>query len=585
MKRYWFFLLAALLLPACALADVQTQFWTREQDLYYHFNRACGGAEDAVPISETAARAFDKYSCPACIAQEDAGEDVQAVVRGGTIVLCFSDAWLAQPELTGVFGFSPDDEYIGEAAERYLAECLHGDAYNRFMADFQSDGSAEAYARIPAILAMDGELIMNSRHIGCNWYVVVRPKEKLGDQWKMYWRINGIRLQRSADSLYANFDMQTLEEYKNVRLERGGGNGAIFEARSDTVELFVYRELNTNIAVIYETNADVDFLENAELRIDGNPQGIEIDGYLDGVRGVYCCVLDDAELALLQNGAQVSVWHESPLENADFMDGSYAEVKRGSGDTGIIDGEGNFVVEAKYASIFRPHSNSFRITTPRPFFCTEKNGGLTVLHGETLETILHLEETGDYLRGVYVNPSLMSVFDGRGMKLYSLEDGSVQFALDFDESGEYSGVSSGEEVNDADGYYRVLADGLPKRLVVWQGEGIHAKAWLTDNRGNRVSDDFQRITPLVWSGEKGVFLVESFNTENYNEDVFGGTRQSFFEYGQKYDGGAYGEDWRCGLIDQDGNALTEIKYIAVEALEDGTIWLTDASGNSRIFER
>lgn len=580
MKRFGCFVLIAMLLSTCALADVQSEFWTCNEDLYYHFNRYCGGAADMVPISETAALAFDKYACPVCFQDEDAGGDVQAVVRGGTIVVRFSDAWLAQPELTGVFGWSPDSEYTGEEADRLLAEYLHGDAYNSFMADSMADGNAEGRVRWPAVLATDNELIMNHRHIGSDWYVIVRPAEKFDGSWDMYWRINGIRLRRDGDSLFTNFDLQTVEEHKELKLARGGSEGPVFEMENDELQMSVYRELDANIAVIYERNADKDFLEAAELRIPGIQQGILLDGYMDGGQGVYCCTLTDAELTLLQNGAQAQVWHKSLLDDAQFMDSPYAEVQRGTGLCGIIDREGNFVVESQYTSVSRPEPDSFRITTPRPFFCEEKDGGLAVLHGETLDTILQLEKTGEYIRGIFENPSVFIVsVGGRGKQLRSMADGSLLLEMLYDETGNYSG-----EITKVDGYYRVLADGYPERLVASQGEGLQSKDWLIDNNGNRISDDYQCITPLMWSRDKGAFLVESFVPENYDAGVFAGEKQNAYEYGVKYTGSAYGEGWRCGLIDQDGNTLIEMKYTAMEVLENGNIWFTTGDGNSLIWQ-
>ena len=149
----------------------------------------------------------------------------------------------------------------------------------------------------------------------------------------------------------------------------------------------------------------------------------------------------------------------------------------------------------------------------------------------------------------------------------------------YDETGNYSG-----EITNVDGYYRVLADGYPTRLVAVRGEGLQATARLIDNNGNRISDDYQRITPMLWSRDSGAFLVESFVPENYDAGVFAGEKQNAYEYGVKYDGSAYGEGWRCGLIDQDGNTLVEMKYTAVEAYEDGTIWFTAGDGNSLIWQ-
>ena len=309
MKRGFIIALALLtLLAGACLAEDASGYWTRREDLYYHLNESCVGALDAVPISGTATQAFGKYPCPVCVPVEGDGTGVRAAARGGTIVLRFSDAWMAEPELTGVFGWSVDSVYEGAAGETKLAEYLHGEAYNAFLAEYARSGSATVEAREPDVVAIHGERILSRRHIGGYWYVVVRPAEKFGDSWGMYWRIDGLQLCMENGALRTNFEQQTVEETLEVALERESGASPVYSAAAEGFSIEIYRALDMNVAVIYEARGDADALENACLLL-GSCAQIELCGYMDGDSAVYCCVLDNAELEALRSGVDARLLH------------------------------------------------------------------------------------------------------------------------------------------------------------------------------------------------------------------------------------------------------------------------------------
>ena len=92
MKRAFAALLAlALSLSAWALSEADG-YWTNNADIYYHAAQNCGGAGGRVPISLEGAAEFEKYPCPVCVPAEDDGGAPAAAVRGGVIVVRFSDA-------------------------------------------------------------------------------------------------------------------------------------------------------------------------------------------------------------------------------------------------------------------------------------------------------------------------------------------------------------------------------------------------------------------------------------------------------------------------------------------------------------
>lgn len=469
--------LAALCISGSALA--QDAHWTRKADPCYHINSGCAGMTGAVPISKDAALAFEKLACPVCIQAEDAGGDVRAVARGGTIVVCFSDSWLAGAELTGVFGFSGEMRYPGLEGQRLLAHYLHGDGYNRFLESYAAGGSAEGRARVPRILASDGELIMNTRHIGGNWYIAVRPAVGFEDGWDMYWRVEGMALRMEDGALYTRFDMQTVEENRTLSLERARGTKPEERFSAGGMQIEIYRELDAVIAVIYQDGARADRLKDMRLHIPGSDGEIILSGYMDGGRGVYCCMLTEGELGLIRAGAQ-------PV------------LRR---------------VEA------------------------------------VAEGICRMEENGS-------------------MRYYSETTGEMLFEIPMENGADPV----------ADDFGLILGTGIPDRMVV-QRTGPDVLMDYT-GRAYSVDGDVGRITPLVWSGERGVFLVESCHPGDFKP----GERlwTAGLELGKRYGGEAYA-DWRCYLVDQDGKLIGQKDNIAFTVYENGEIHMESAAGRISVY--
>ena len=472
MKRGCVIALVLTLLFACAcLAEDAALYWTRKADLYYHLNEGCVGVRDGVPISEIAAQAFGKYPCPVCVPVKDDGTGVRAAARGG-----FSDAWMANAELMGVFGWSADSVYEGAAGETKLAAYLHGDAYNAFLAEYARSGSATDEAREPDVVAVHGERILSVRHIGGDWYVVVRPSEKFGDSWDMYWRIDGIRLHMEDGTLRTNFEQQTVEETLELALERESGASPVYSAATEGFSIEVYRALDVNVAVICETAGDADALENACLLV-GSCAQIELRGYMDGDVAVYCCALNDAELEALRSGAEAR--------------------------------------------------------------------------------LLHVER---------VNSRLCYALTEGELRCWSTREGKTILA-----------VAAEEGIDPVDADFRVVWYEEIERFVVQQ-EGadllVDLDGRIIDYGGTDAG--IERLTPLIWKDGAGVFLTERCAGAEFpvgERYATGG-----IDYGRRYDGGAYGDGWRCGLIDQDGNVLAACDYTAFSIDASGTIRLEAPGG-------
>lgn len=471
---------------AACFAEAQ-DYWTRNADLYYHMHENCGGGTQRVPISEKAARAFAKHACPVCVPAEDRAGDVQAAVRGGTIVVKFSDAWLREHELTDVFGWSVDSRYPGEEGWRMLGEYLHGDAYNAFVSQYMAEGSAEGRAYMPHILSADGALVMNERHIGSDWYIVVRPQGKFRNKWEMYWRVSSLDLHMEDGALQANFDLQTVEETRELRLKTMNSSNAAYSYAGDGFELQVYEALEGNVAVIREENADANRLENVCLVIGDELCCTGLSGYAEGDAAVYCCMLTDGELSALKSNVRAELWHVEHLT-----------------------------------------SDAYRV------------------------------DMGD--RFVY----------------HSDADSSSAFVLE-----KINGVDP------ADHYFRMSVAGEPGCFAARSG----GQAAIYDYTGAvravpaAETDKYaERITPLVWQGETGVFLAEYHKYMDYDpaDRLFA----NGVEYGVRF-GSDPEDEWGsylCWLSDENGNTIGESRNQAFTIYDNGEVSMENLDGEIRIFD-
>lgn len=256
-----------------------------------------------------------------------------------------------------------------------------------------------------------------------------------------------------------------------------------------------------------------------------------------------------------------------------FGDASYSVARSGE-SFGIIDQKGMFVIPATFKQITRDQSDVYAGYDRAPFFCTSAiDGGITVLDCDSLETIGRYTEVDSYLRASFVNPALFMVENRSKRSWCSMQTGDVLFSLmlyqdarDFTRSSEY-------EPLDANGSFLYI-DGLPECLVITRGEGANAKSYLADNRGVRISLDFQSLIPLVWANGKGLFLFETYDASVEPQSA------SAADWDTPYDPlERYGDSYRCGLIDQTGTIVAPAQYVGYQCVE-GSIVLQEASGQT-----
>ena len=503
-----------------------------------------------VPISLEGVQEFDKFPCPICVPDDTQWQtDIAAVARDNTVIVRIADSFLEEAELTDTFGFSPAEPQPISEASALIVEYLHGDAYNRFLQEIHTTGSASAQARKPLVLSTDTQdrpiLHMSARHIGSAWYAAFRAEKGFGESWYLEWCIEGYTIEAKNDQLTIEISGKTEESGATVPIANFT-DPAAFSAQFDGCRIEIYTavesDIRANIAVITQFDADADYLQSSALCI-GDQVRIPIDGYADGANGVFCCVLTDAEYAYLVSGAKTFIQPTDLMESAEFDNSPYAAVRRGTGGVGIVDASGAFVVQPEYRSIEKYRSADCPTTVPIPFFCTARDGAVTILDSQTLDVIAQYAAIDNYYPTVeYINPSAIEIDDGGGKRILSLTTGDTLLNV--------------SENTYIDGRYRCMADGYPERLVLRDGAG----AKLITLTGEPISEAYPRITPLIWRNGRGAFLVETWDSDDAN------AANIYFERGKTLS--ASGTSWRCGLMDENGKIIVPVTHTSVEVTDD-----------------
>ncbi len=572
--RRWICTLLSILMLICA-AQAETYFGTQKDDLYYHINMRCGGANGMIPITTEDADADGKYPCPICIQDDTEWEsDASAVARGNTIVVRISDSWIERHELYGDFHYSFFGFQQKEESPETLSEYLHGDAFNRVLREIQS-GETNAVLRAPTVLRTDENrqsvLVMNRRHIGNAWYITFRPEAQIGDHWDMRWRINAFEIDVQSQGHFT-FDLVQQSPVASYPLATPQfSESAAFSAEYDGCQIDVFadagQDVRANVAVITVPNADKDNLTNCALRI-GDQVSIPINGYMDSESAIFCCTLTDAEVAHLENGAKAQVKTPSAFERAAYFNDEYRAVRDETDLVGIMNSDGSYVIRPMYDTIsqYRMLNSLFEYpaTIAIPFFCFRDEEGLTILDGETLDTIAQYAPVNGAINAYYLNPSAFEMRDNRGTRIMSLRTGDLLFKIP-----QAASESSADAIQSVDGWYRCMADGYPERLIAEYADGDR----LIDLTGNPASEVYPRITPLIWKDGRGIFLVDTWDPSETDQFFVGlqirrGEALSFLN-----------SEGRCGLMDENGKIIAPIEYTSIEVTKDLNILLGGADGS------
>ena len=592
MKMRMLAVLLCLLMGISSLAAAEAaDKWTSAGDLYYHAAKDCGGTDGRVPISASSAEAFDKYACPVCTEIKTYKKGLSAVARGGTIVLRFTEEWLNAEDwkLTGVFAAPHYTEKQGMEAKAAASELLNGEALLNALAGIDAGDMPETYARVPFVFDSydwnekeqgfgKNALMMNQRHINGCWYFCIRPDWPFDDECEIYWRIENNRMWMENGTLFWGWDTQTGEEHRTVKLEKAGKAKAVHSAEMNGLTLEIFDEMDTHIAVIHEHNADKDLLRNVRFSIGGGASVLDVEGYMNGTDAIYCCVLSEGEYQAVKSGAQLELQRDDYTEGAEYY-GDYAVVRKGTAGEGIINRSGEFVVQPQYQFIYHV-GGSKDAEAPSAYICQMAGGSYHIRDGATFKvTAEYLKDSNKTLGIKSVSPAVYQVFRNSGAdyvyEYHSLETNELLFTR----KDICDALQSADIFIDS-GAGRVI-EGMPQRLVAYRAGGSYAAdspAWLIDNHGKVVTKSYSYIYPLFWKGDQGVYLVESFDPSNQDGNKYADFRNTGFPMGRNLKNEAFGENYRCGLIDQDGNVLADMEYSSFTIVSEDEIWMGREDG-------
>ena len=590
MKRWLIAFSALVLLCAARAEDVYYHNADDPLENCYHATPLCvdaGGANDVV--SEADAEAMGKLPCPVCVQEAADPQGVRAVARGGTYVLKMTDEWMnSRTDIGSVFGFSGPSVYTGDSMLEALSKRLHGDAYVSFLEAIQSEGAASALAYYPSIYPQNDELQMCQRHIGGAWYTALRPDEaarkamvKKG-RLKMYLRFFGGESAYSDGTLTLGEDDEWGDDEYELKFEKMESD-ALFTRAYDGLSLSLFEELGATIFVLREHSADADLLADVGLTLDGEDMGVSLTGYMDGTDAVYVGVFTAPEAARVKGGATLTLTREPWLTEAAYQGTDYAIVKKGTAGVGVVDRTGNFVIPTigeEYGQYVERHGDTFFVSRYKP----DSLRVVRVENGAAVELVkLDAPEDGYcYLQGC--NRAVFAVYmgdrNGGSWQIRDMDTGALVAELSVDESDPDAPSSGFMGVNPR----YTWETGKPQRLVLGgtrgEGESAHDEFWLADNRGMRISDNWQYIEPLSWSDAGGLFLVSTWDESehtgwpNEQEDVFAG-----------YDGRQwFGPRWRCGIIDHNGDLLAPCAYTKVTLLTATRAQLETPEGQRVVVE-
>ena len=554
-------LLVVLLLIAIP-ATAQNQYWAFDDEAFYHAVENCGGQQGRRSVG-----ADILSPCPVCVGvAKEYADGMQAVERGGTVVLRVTDEFMAQAgyEPQDIFAAPAWQQFDGMQAYAALSEYMSGDALQEMALALSGSDPVQRTALVPDIYGRYSEKLkrnrvrtLSKRHIDGCWYQCVHPTfdgNLTSDD--LQWRIQNVQLSAQNGVLTGEW-AQEVTDLPQIRPTTDSAEEQLYYSERNGLSVRVMREMDAYICVVREYWADADLLEDVQLCIDGCYAPITVSGYMDGEDGVYVVVLSEGEYRLVADGAAVTLQRQPWYANAEYCDSPYAVAQKGSGAVCIVDRGGNIVLAAQDGgSIVRGECHvGSSVSIAPPYIVRAANGDTALLDGETLETIAEYRAADGYSGLEMVHLGAYRIRNGNtgGVEYYSLPDAAPLF------------VNEQPDV-DYSGLYFYAQQGRPQRMVAANG---NHHCWLTDNVGNKIEgSEYNAITPLLWRENSGVYLVATYDVPEDDWSDNNPVYTSVYGYGDAL----YAEDadstWRCGLIDENGELLAEVKYTSFTMVSD-----------------
>lgn len=232
----------------------------------------------------------------------------QAVSRGGTVVIQIPWEWINSAEMGGTWWggiYQGEDERLTDVLFNMLppsevaSAVLGGYSGARMIRTFGFNGWDSKALR------------MSSRPLEDAWYCVVRPEYGFSNNIVMYSTVMEYSLIVQDGVASGNLEREKVDQNPiNIPVTAMDDLKASWKKDYSGFSLSLFPVQQVYIAVIYEKNAPADDLSNTRLLIpmtgyDYEEVCIDLDGYMDGKTGVYCCVLSGEEALQITEGAAV----------------------------------------------------------------------------------------------------------------------------------------------------------------------------------------------------------------------------------------------------------------------------------------
>jgi len=239
-------------------------------------------------------------------------EAPQAVSRGGTIVVRVPWSWINGQQLVGSWWGSIDHP-VGDTKEQVLFPVMPPSD----VAEWVLQGSMEEeLIRVFTVARAESKaMVMNRRPLDDNYYVVIRPEKKFGGSFDLHYSVSEWGMTMNDDIVHGNLKLDQETQRINLKIDSLDGIKAAWQKNFDGFGITLFEVQGVYIAVITEKNARKEDLEYTQLYIDAPGYDfdyfyLQMEGYMDGKNGVYCCVLSEAEAKLMMDDVSVRLEHD-----------------------------------------------------------------------------------------------------------------------------------------------------------------------------------------------------------------------------------------------------------------------------------
>lgn len=548
-------LMASFFFPTVVLAQTEESDYINGR-MYRHASADCAYLKNAPTEMNGAQEGETLYPCPVCMQQSSYDQPVAIYEFGGLLVVAIPDAALREPTLdTTTFYWDGFDYTCGEEANRHLSEYLHGNDYLRLLTALKQGAEAEAPV-YELDFAAENCKPLSVRYLGNTTYQVYR-REKAGE---LTCRVFGglARTQNGVLNVDVTgcYGILELPESRCIPeppelIERNGLTMELYHL-ADAILLTVNAQ-----SMEFEYNnpfiEDAAFYEHT-LLIGGLPvnSGNVIKG---GCGGEFVTVITASEYEQIIGGADVGLFC-GIYSIMDFEGTQFATYINGysSEHRGIVNDKGE-TLRSDTSDIWRLDDKFFIETHAEE----GQKAGLELYDASHDSTVRFFESDRIWLADAN---SAICLIDDIANKRYIVIRRDKPF-------GETIAIRTKSELEDKTCRYRVgfmIEDGEPKCFAM----DTLGRGWrLYGNDLLPLSDFYYSLNPLIWHGNKGLIAV-------FKDTDFSITDPEVVYEGKTIEVGGMGQ---AGLMDENGNLITDIRYRSIQVISDTTVILIDSDGN------